>query len=407
MLVSAQAQQDWMATLAATPIDVGGVLLNFDGGANPGNSIASGGRLLSGTNGQVDALYKYTNVATVNGTQVDAYIRIDAITNAVLGTIDNNAPTNYSYVPVAGSAVWAPEVNTTAANGSVDFSIYFKDADGNSLTLINFVNNSIDIDTVNASVTEFVEYGGFDSFTVANPTDLVVSAGGGDRLRFAGTGSYNGLIVNDQGRVSAQFDAVSTLQVSMGATGSTGGIRQYGSIFTAIAFTGATTTTTAPTVDLVTTTDTTPTLTGTIGATALGSDTFTVTVNGTTYNVGATPGTVNISGTSWTLEIPSALTAGVYDVTATRTIASLGVRDQTSGELVINDAPVLADTALSLTVTEYAPLPTERSARRFRTSPAASRIPTPVRRAAWRSSGPTRRTAPGTTPPTAARHGLP
>ena len=45
------------------------------------------------------------NVATVNGTQVDAYIRIDAITNAVLGTIDNNAPTNYSYVPVAGSAV--------------------------------------------------------------------------------------------------------------------------------------------------------------------------------------------------------------------------------------------------------------------------------------------------------------
>lgn len=175
--VSANEQKQWIATLAAPVVDVGGVVLNFDGGANPGNSIATGGRLLSGTDRAVGAIYKYTNVATINGTQVDAYIRIDAITNAVLGTIDNNAPGSYNYPPVPGSAVWAPEVNTTAANGTVDFSIYFKDAGGNALTLINFVNNSIDIDTVSGSVTEFVEYGGFDSFTVSNPTDLTISAG--------------------------------------------------------------------------------------------------------------------------------------------------------------------------------------------------------------------------------------
>ena len=353
--LSAQAYD----SLLATPIiDVSGVTLNFNGGATPGNSITSGGILFSGTDRAAGALYKYTNVATIGGVQIDAFVRIDAITNATLSTIDNNAPGSYNYAPVPGSAVWAPEVAATAANGSVDFSVFFRDPNGNALTLINFINNSIDIDTGGGSGAEFVEYGGFNSFTLSNPTDLTVTQGGGDRLRFTGQSGavYNGLIVNDVGRVSARFDAVTTLQISMGATANIGS-RQYGSIFSAIAYTGATTTTTAPTVNLVTTTDTTPLLSGTIGTTALGSDTFTVTVNGVTYNVGTVPGTVNISGTTWTLEIPSALAPAKYNVTAERTSGSLAIRDQTSGELVINNAPLLADTPLSLTVAEDAPLP--------------------------------------------------
>ena len=54
---------------------------------------------------------------------------------------------------------------------------------------------------------------------------------------------------------------------------------------------------TAPTSDLVTTTDTTPILTGSVGATALGGgETFSVTVNGTTYT---TANGLGISGTTW------------------------------------------------------------------------------------------------------------
>ncbi|HYC53038.1 MAG TPA: DUF4347 domain-containing protein, partial [Gemmatimonadaceae bacterium] len=330
--------------LAAPPIDVGGITLNFD---NPA--------LQSGTALQAGAVYKYTDVATIGGIQIDAYITIDGISGATLTTIDNPNPTSYDG-SVPGSEVWAPEVNVTTANGRVDFSIYFRDSNGNTLTLLNFVNNTIDIDQVSGTAREFVEYGGFNAYTLSNNTQLAVSQGGGDRLRFTGTGSYNGLLVDERGRVQAEFDAVSTLQISMGGTANLGN-RQYGSIFSAVSFTGGGSTTSTPTVDLLTTTDTTPLLTGTIGTTALGSDTFSVTVDGTTYT---TSNGLVISGTTWSLQLPNT-TAGTYNITATRTFTAptpdLDVRDQTSGELVINDAPVLSDTALGITTLEDAGAP--------------------------------------------------
>ncbi|MGQ0652737.1 MAG: DUF4347 domain-containing protein, partial [Betaproteobacteria bacterium] len=332
--------------LVAPPIDVGGVILNF---ANP--------TLVSGTALQVDAVYKYTNVATINGTQIDAYITVTGITGATLTTIDNNAPTNYNAggSGVAGSQVWAPEVNVTAANGRVDFGVNFKDSAGNNITLINFVNNSIDVDNAGAG-NEFVEYGGFQSYSLASVTDIAVSPGaGGDRMRFTqgNNAVYNGLIVNDVGRVQANFDAITTWQIAMGATANVGN-RQYGSIFSAVSFATGSTTVSAPTVDALTTSDTTPILTGTVGTTPLGSNAFAVTVNGTTYT---TANGLVINGTSWSLEVPAAIAAGVYDVRAVRTIGSLPLPDQTGQELRINNAPVLADAALSLTTTEDAPVP--------------------------------------------------
>src|SRR5262249_11517211 len=133
-----------------------------------------------------------------------------------ISTIDNDAPA--SYTPPTGTTaanVFAPEITVSAANGKVDFAINFKDPNGNNLTLLNFYNNSVDIDG-DVGFQEFVEYGGFKSVTTGNPTDLQISSvAGTDKLRFTGSSAYNGLIVNDVGRVQANFDAVSTLQISM------------------------------------------------------------------------------------------------------------------------------------------------------------------------------------------------
>ena len=306
--ISISLTQEWDFLMTAPPVNVGGATLDFDGANRT---------LESGVAGAVGAVYKYSDVATINGTQIDAYVTITGITNATLVNIDNDAPA--SYVPPAGTTavnVFAPEISVTAANGKIDFAINFKDPNGNNLTLLNFYNNSLDIDG-GGGFQEFVEYGGFKSVTTGSPTDLAISASPGtDRLRFTGTSAYGGLIVNDIGRVQANFDAISTLQISMGATGATGGLRQYGSLFSAVSF-GSPVTITAPTSDLLTTADATPILTGSVGAAALAvGETFSVTVDGTTYT---TANGLGISGTTWSLELPSALTSGQYDVRAVRT----------------------------------------------------------------------------------------
>jgi|GEM_PF-4634872 len=86
-----------------------------------------------------------------------------------------------------------------------------------------------------------------------------------------------------------------------------------------------------PTIVSLMTTDITPTITGTIGTTVLGSDTFTVTINSVEYTVG--DGNLSVDSTNWTLTIPAenALSSNTYDVTAARN----DVDDFTSSELII------------------------------------------------------------------------
>src|ERR1700741_542716 len=199
--VGISISHEWDFLLTAPPVNVGGATLDFDGANRT---------LVSGTARAVGAIYRYTDVATINGVQIDAYVTITGITNATLVNIDNDAPA--SYVPPAGTNaanVFAPEISVTAANGKIDFAINFKDPNGNNLPLLNFYNNSVDIDGA-GGFQEFVEYGGFKSVTTGNPTDLVISSSPGtDRLRFTGSSVYNGLIVKHAGRVQANFDALS------------------------------------------------------------------------------------------------------------------------------------------------------------------------------------------------------
>ncbi len=135
-------------------------------------------------------------------------------------------------------------------------------------------------------------------------------------------------------------------------------MRQYGSIFTAIAFANPVTTY-APTIDFVTSTTSPSVVTGTVGNVALGvGETFKVTLNGVDYSTTLTPSNFTITGNTWTLTPLTTLTSGIYEVKAVRTTSGgLAIPDQSASEIVINDSPYLNDTPLSITVTEDAGVP--------------------------------------------------
>jgi gliding motility-associated-like protein len=99
-----------------------------------------------------------------------------------------------------------------------------------------------------------------------------------------------------------------------------------------------------PTVDIQTTKDTTPIITGT--ATVKAGETLKVSVNGITYTAG--DGKLTLSGTKWSLQIPSGseIPDGTYNVSATVTNAIGNIAaDQTTNELIIKtiSAPVAID----------------------------------------------------------------
>ncbi|HZG58604.1 S-layer homology domain-containing protein [Paenibacillus sp.] len=92
-----------------------------------------------------------------------------------------------------------------------------------------------------------------------------------------------------------------------------------------------TTAPTRPTVTTQTTNDTTPAIHGT--AIVEPGGTLTVTVSGAVYGVGEH---LTLAGTNWTLQIPSELAAGTYDVTATSVDAAGNAStDATSEELTV------------------------------------------------------------------------
>jgi len=103
---------------------------------------------------------------------------------------------------------------------------------------------------------------------------------------------------------------------------------------TSQAYTLDTTAPAAPTVNALTTSNTTPTITGT--ATVGASEVLTVVVNSVAYTAGGAD--LTLSGTDWTLVIPSgdALAIGTYPVTAAVTDAAGNTTsDSTTDELVI------------------------------------------------------------------------
>jgi hypothetical protein len=314
---------------APTILDANGTLLDFSAPVLLSGTGSAGG---TGT-ASVGAVYKYDNVITLNGVQVDALVKVTGATNSSITTFDRANPNNgspytvSSGASVADSKFFAPEITTTAAQGRIDFLISFQDISGNPVTLLNVYGNTIDIDGMgNIGQSEFVEYGGFASYEMASNTDLTAQVGSdGVKRKFVGKGGYGGLTLNDVGRVQTKFDSISTLEISMGSTWNSG-YRLYGSAFVKHNLTSPVTNT-PPTVNSQTTSNTRPPITGGKGS----STTVSVVVKDSASATVAS-GNATVSGTTWTFTPATALLAGNYDVFAT---GSNGLVDQSDDELTI------------------------------------------------------------------------
>jgi hypothetical protein len=126
--------------------------------------------LVSGTDLQVNAVYKFPNITP----GVYALVTVTTIVNgATLISIDDNVNNGYP-------AAWQPVVQTpsaqVASDSYVSFKIEFKNNADNSNHQYNcFQLSFIDIDGDFDHIREFVATKNFDTYTVSNNTQLTVT----------------------------------------------------------------------------------------------------------------------------------------------------------------------------------------------------------------------------------------
>ena len=142
--------------------------------------------LESGIDGANGAVYRYTNVITANGTQVDARITLVTQTRATLRSIDVEEVEDRldTEVEVVGFG-----------EGYIEFQVDFIDSDNDPIFLQEFAVTAVDID--GDFYREFVELYGFSSYTVDQQSELTITPGFRDGLRFVGI---------DQNLPGRQFD---------------------------------------------------------------------------------------------------------------------------------------------------------------------------------------------------------
>jgi len=251
------------AAITTCPAGGSGVQTNFTNGiynrGNDANHLGAG------------AIWRFTNITTFSGNQVNAEIRIDAISNATLqnagsgsntsatAKLEDDAALDQSNASIAG--YFAPRIAPNASgNGStrgyVQFTIFFfKNVAGGfttvqNLTNLNFVH--LDIDGNGNSSAWFRETGVAMSYGPASPT-VIANAGteltsysytdnssspGGSWAGYAGSVyERNGVSTCAQIAVAYRYSqARNSVTFRMGydykGTGNPGtGARQYGATF--------------------------------------------------------------------------------------------------------------------------------------------------------------------------------
>ena len=357
--------------------DTNGRLLSFK---SPVLIIGTGSTDGAGA-ASIGAQYMYTNVITVDGIQVNAVVSVDNMVNATLnmfddpnpnptasdssrinttGTVDNYSTSFGAVVPE--DAIFAPQItsNNRTKDSYVQFTINFQDNAGKPVVLKNVYNNTLDVESV-----EFNEYGGFVSYLfssdyLTNPYQhMIANQGLNGNIRFSNSNCDGnpGLYITDSSRVQTKFDTISSITLVNGQfannavpDGNGGSVtcnnittRYYGAIFVQDNFveTGdPAIEVIAPTVNSLITSNTKPTITGTLGGFVSSSnpqgsplvagDTFSVFVGGMTYTY--PNANLSVSGVQWTLNVPTTLAVGTYEITATRNGKLI---DQTHNELII------------------------------------------------------------------------
>lgn len=151
------------------------------------SNMSSNPVLATGTALQVGAVYRYTNVGTINTVPINVEVRVDAISNAILSSIDDNTgsatdETGASVVQNFSPRI-SPDVNLTSARrGYVQFTFrFFNAAIGNGFqTSVNLINPSMiqfDNDGNGNATSWFRETGMAAQVSTGNPAVLGVGTG--------------------------------------------------------------------------------------------------------------------------------------------------------------------------------------------------------------------------------------
>ena len=201
------------ASVSAQTFDVGGRSLNFAGSG-------------SGSGTSVNSFRNYTNVITINSTQIDARVTLTALSAATVSDLDST--TN----PYAESSFLQPTVTISSPGGFATFKVEFF-ANGQPVTLKNFYANTYDLDGAGASSSgrQYTDFRGFASYALSDNTKVVAqSISGGTRfvttvggnLNYAiGTADFNSI------RARVFYTSASSVTFSVGDTGASG-LAYYG-----------------------------------------------------------------------------------------------------------------------------------------------------------------------------------
>ncbi|WP_244163104.1 Ig-like domain-containing protein [Paenibacillus pectinilyticus] len=172
-----------------------------------------GGTVTSGTAGSLNAVYKYLNVITKDGVQVDATVTITDNNGVTLEKLDDDTTFSTRLNPV---------VTTTNGTGSMTLKVDFINHNtGLAVSLKNFFVTVIDIDGSSTTQKEFVELSGFASYTVNNPTQLTIGAGSNGRTKFLGrSSSLSGITFEDTASFISNYTApISSISLAVGNAG--------------------------------------------------------------------------------------------------------------------------------------------------------------------------------------------
>jgi LruC domain-containing protein/uncharacterized repeat protein (TIGR01451 family) len=168
-----------------------------------------------GTN--VGSIHKYSNVITKDGLIVYALLTITQKNNATVTNFDDDAITGES-------TRFQPRIGTGSGGGYIVYELeFFNTADNASVFVYNYNLTGIDIDGNSNSNKEYVEVGGYTSYTVNSPTGLTISTNNSTgRTQFKGINySLDGVTFDNSAAFIANFlNANNKISFALGQTAS-------------------------------------------------------------------------------------------------------------------------------------------------------------------------------------------
>lgn len=173
----------------------------------------------TGNNGtNVGSIHKYSNVITKDGIVVYAKMKVAARVNATITNWDDDVETGdpKRFQPRIGSS--------SSSGGYVVYELeFFNTANDLPVYVYNYNLTGIDIDGNNSANREYVEVGGYTSYTVNNPTGLTISTNNTTgRTRFLGIKySLPGVTFDNSAAFIANFmNPNNKISFALGQTGS-------------------------------------------------------------------------------------------------------------------------------------------------------------------------------------------